>query len=180
HEMAALRSQIAQAEHSLALQTKELETNRDLVKSGYIAPIRLEQLQGGGREAGVLDYTSKIGERRSELARAAQRAVEIDLKMKSIQNDYVKAASDQLKATAARLSEIEQELRKSEDAAGRQIVVAPASGEIIDLKFTSPGAVIRPGEPIAEIVPGDDNLVIEAHIRPEEISHVFIDQLARI
>jgi len=174
-ESDALRGQIAQAEHSLALQTKELDTNRDLVKSGYIAPIRIVQL-----EASVLDYTSKIEERRSELARAAQRGVELDLKMKSIQNDYVKAASDQLKATAARLSEIEQELRKSEDAASRQVVVAPASGEIIDLKFTSPGAVIRPGEPIAEIVPGDDNLVIEAHIRPEEISHVFIDQPARI
>ena len=175
HEIAALRGQIAQAENSLALQTTELETNRELVKSGYIAPIRIVQL-----EAGVLDYTSKIEERRSELARAAQRQVEIDLKMKSIQNEYVKGASDQLKATAARLAEIEQELRKSEDAAGRQVVVAPASGEIIDLKFTSPGAVIRAGEPIAEIVPGDDNLVIEAHIRPEEISHVFIDQPARI
>jgi HlyD family secretion protein len=174
-ESDAVRGQIAQAENSLALQTKELETNRELVKSGYIAPIRIVQL-----EAGVLDYTSKIEERRSELARAGQRAVEIDLKMKSIQNEYVKGASDQLKATAARLAEIEQELRKSEDAAGRQIVVAPATGEIIDLKFTSPGAVIRAGEPIAEIVPGDDNLVIEAHIRPEEISHVFIDQIARI
>jgi HlyD family secretion protein len=40
--------------------------------------------------------------------------------------------------------------------------------------------VIRPGDPIAEIVPGDDNLVIEAHLRPEEISHVYIDQPARI
>jgi HlyD family secretion protein len=175
HEMTALRSQIVQAESSLALQTRELETNRDLVKSGYLAPIRIVQL-----EAGVLDYTSKIEERRSELARAGQRLGDTDLKMKAVQNDYVKVASDQLKATASRLAEIEQELRKSVDAAGRQVVVAPASGEIIDLKFTSPGAVIRPGEPIAEIVPGEDNLVIEAHIRPEEINHVFIDQPARI
>jgi HlyD family secretion protein len=174
-EMAALRAQIAQAESSLALQTRELDTNRELVKQGYLAPIRIVQL-----EANVLDYTAKVEERRSELARAAQRLVETDLKMKAVQNDYVKAASDQLKATAARMTEIEQELRKSVDAAGRQVVVAPATGEVIDLKVTSPGAVIRPGDPIAEIVPGDDNLVIEARIRPEEISHVFIDQPARI
>ena len=175
HELTALRGQIAQAESSLALQTKELDTNRELVKQGYLAPIRIVQL-----EAGVLDYAGKLEERRSELARAGQRLVDLDLKMKAVQNDYVKTASDQLKGTAARLTEIEQELRKSVDAAGRQIVVAPANGEIIDLKFTSPGAVIHPGEPIAEIVPGDDNLVIEAHIRPEEINHVFIDQPARI
>jgi len=175
HEVSALRGQIAQAESSLALQNRELDTNRELVKSGYLAPMRIVQL-----EAVVLDYAGKLEERRSELARASQRLVETDLKMKSVQNDYVKVASDQVKGTAARLTEIEQELRKSVDAAGRQVVVAAASGEIIDLKFTSPGAVIRPGEPIAEIVPGEDNLVIEAHIRPEEISHVYIDQPARI
>ena len=96
---------------------------------------------------------AKLEERRSELARAGQRLVDSDLKIQSIQNDYVQTASDQLKAAAARVGEIEQELRKSEDAAARQVVVAPAGGEVIDLKFTSPGAVVRPGDPIAEIVP---------------------------
>ena len=109
-----------------------------------------------------------------------QRLVDIDLRIQSIQNDYVQAASDQLKATAARLGEIEQEQRKSEDAAARQVVTAPASGEVIDLKFTSPGAVIGPGEPIAEIVPSDVKLMIEARIRPEDISNVHLDQRARV
>ncbi|HET6719025.1 MAG TPA: HlyD family efflux transporter periplasmic adaptor subunit, partial [Rhodocyclaceae bacterium] len=113
-------------------------------------------------------------------ARAEQRLVDSDLKIKSLQNQYVQQASDQLKATAARLAEIEQELRKSQDAAARQVVTAPAAGEVIDLKFTSPGAVVRPGEPIAEIVPSDAGLMIEARIRPEEVNHVQLDQAARI
>ncbi len=174
-EMAALRAQIAQAQSSLALQTKDLEANRGLLDKGFISPTRLGQI-----EATVVDYASKLEERRSELARAAQRLVDSDLKMKSLQNQYMQAASDQLKVTAARLAEIEQEQRKSEDAAARQVVAAPASGEVIDLKFTSPGAVVRPGEPIAEIVPSDAKLMIEAQIRPEEINHVYLDQRARI
>ena len=174
-EMAALRSQIAQAESSLALQRKDLEANRGLLKDGFISPARLALI-----EAVVLDYASKLEERRSELARAAQRLVDSDLKIKSLQNQYVQAASDQLKVTAARLGEIEQEQRKSEDAAARQVVAAPASGEVIDLRFTSPGAVVRPGEPIAEIVPGDARLMIEAQVRPEDINHVQHGQNARI
>jgi HlyD family secretion protein len=174
-ELGALRSQIAQAETALALQGKDLEANRGLLKEGYISRTRLVQI-----EAGVVDYASKLEERRSELARAAQRLVDVELKMKSIQNEYVQAASDQLKATAARLTEVEQELRKSEDAAGRQVVVAPAEGEVIDLKFTSPGAVVRAGEPIAEIVPADARLLVEAHIRPEDVAYVRLDQRARI
>ena len=102
------------------------------------------------------------------------------MKIQTIRNDYVKSASDQLKATAQRLSEIEQEQRKSEDAAQRQVVSAPASGEVIDLKFSSPGAVVRPGDSIAEIVPSDARLMLEAHIRPEEINHVYLKQKARI
>ena len=60
------------------------------------------------------------------------------------------------------------------------MVTAPAAGEVIDLKFTSPGAVVRPGEPIADIVPADANLVLEAHIRPEDINNVRLEQRARV
>ena len=174
-EIVALRAQISQAQSSLALQRKDLEANRGLLKGGFISITRVGQI-----ESVVMDYASKIEERRSELARAEQRLVETDLKIKSIQNEYMKTASDQLKATAAQLNEIEQERRKSDDAAVRQVVRAPASGEVMDLKFTSPGAVVRAGEPIAEIVPKDAKLMIEAQIRPEEINNVQRDQRARI
>ncbi|MOA07128.1 Type I secretion system membrane fusion protein PrsE [compost metagenome] len=127
-----------------------------------------------------MEYAAKLEERRMELARAGQRLVEIDMKIQSIRNDYVKSASDQLKVATQRLSEIEQEQRKSEDAAQRQVVSAPASGEVIDLKFTSPGAVVGPGDAIADIVPSDTQLLIEAHIRPEDISNVRLNQNARI
>jgi HlyD family secretion protein len=174
-EMSALRAQIAQAENALALHARDLEANRGLLEKGFISPIRVGQI-----EASVVDYAAKLEERRSELARAAQRRVDADLKIRSIQNEYVQAASDQLKVTAARLAEIEQEQRKSEDAAARQVVAAPAAGEVIDLRITSPGAVVRPGEPIAEIVPTDARLVVEAHIRPEDVNHVSRGQRARV
>jgi len=174
-EMLALEGQITQAQNSLTLQKQVLEANRGLLKDGFVSATRIVQL-----EATVMDYAAKLNEQRSELARAEQRRIDTDLKIQSLQNQYAQAASDQLKVTAARLGEIEQEQRKSEDAAARQVVTAPAGGEVIDLKFTSPGAVVRPGESIAEIVPSDANLMIEAHIRPEEINHVYRDQKARI
>lgn len=174
-ELLALQAQIAQAERALALQRRDLDANHGLASSGFISQTRLTQI-----EAGVADYASKLEERRSELARASQRLVETDLKIRSMQNQYMQAASDQLKETSARLAEIEQEQRKSEDAASRQVVTAPASGEIIALRVTSPGAVVGPGEPIAEIVPSEATLMVEAHIRPEEINHVQAGQRARI
>ena len=174
-EIAAVKAQIEQSQRSLELQRKDLEANRGLVQQGFISASKISQL-----EATVMDYSAKLEERRTELARAGQRLAEIDLKIQSTRNDYVKAASDQLKATTQRLSEIEQEQRKSDDAATRQVVVAPAAGEIIDLKFTSPGAVVRPGDPIADIVPSDTQLMVEARIRPEDIANVHRGQGARV
>jgi HlyD family secretion protein len=174
-EMAAVRAQIAQAQQSLDLQRSDLEANRGLIQQGFVSSSRISQL-----EAVVMDYAAKLEERRTELARADQRLAEIDLKIQSARNDYVKAASDQLKVTAQRLSEIEQEQRKSADAATRQVVTAPASGEIIDLRFTSPGAVIKPGDPIADIVPSNTQLMVEARIRPEDIANVHLGQAARV
>ena len=175
HEVAAVQAQIEQALKSLELQRSDLEANRGLIQQGFVAPTRISQL-----EATVMDYGAKLEERRTELARAQQRLVEIDLKIQSSRNDYVKNASDQLKATAQRLGEIEQERRKSDDAARRQVVVAPSDGEIIDLKFTSPGAVVGPGDAIADIVPRDTQLVVEARIRPEDIANVHLGQYARV
>jgi epimerase transport system membrane fusion protein len=175
NEAVALRAQIANIERSLALQRQDLELNRGLQRDAFISAAKLSQL-----EAAVADYASKADERRSELARAAGRITDIDLRIRSLQNAYVQTASDEVKVSLARLTDIDQEVRKTDDAASRQVVVAPASGEIIDLKFTSPGAVVRPGDSIAEIVPSDARLMLEAHIRPEEINHVHLQQKARI
>lgn len=174
-EIGALEAQGTKAEESLTLQRRDLESNRDLVREGFVSVARVNQM-----EASIADYGSKLEERRSELARGQGRLIDSDIKSNSIVNEYLRSASDQLKTTVARVTEIEQELRKSDDATTRQVVLAPAAGEIIDLKFTSPGAVVRPGEAIAEIVPSNTTLMIEAQIRPEEVNNVSVGQSARI
>jgi HlyD family secretion protein len=174
-EIDALESQIRQAEKALALQRTDLEANRGLVKGGFISPARLAQI-----ESQVVDYASKLEERRSELARAHQRRLDGDIRIASLHNDYVQQASDQLKAATARLADVEQELRKSDDAAARQVVTAAASGEVIDLRFTSPGAVVPAGDTIAEILPEEAQLMVEARIRPEDIAQVRAGQAARV
>ena len=174
-EVQALRAQIERAGESLRLQQEELRSNRNLLKDGYISATRITQI-----EAQVADYGVKLEERRGELARAEQRVVDTELRIKGLENDYRQQASDQLKVTTARLAEVQQEQRKTGDAATRQVIVAPTSGEVIDLRVTAPGAVIGPRETVAEIVPSSQRLVLEARLRPEDIDRVQRDQAAEI
>jgi HlyD family type I secretion membrane fusion protein len=166
-EGATLRAQLERAGESLRLQKVDLETQRNLLKDGFISASRISQI-----EATVADYGVKIEEKRSEAVRAEQRMVDGALRIKALESDYRQQASDQLKITAVRLAEIQQELRKGSDASARQVIVAPAAGEVMNLRFTSPGSVVSPREPIADIVPTDPRLVIEAHIRPEDVNRV--------
>ncbi|MDP3796619.1 MAG: HlyD family type I secretion periplasmic adaptor subunit [Polaromonas sp.] len=174
-EATALRAQITQAGESLKHQRAELEINRRLLSDGFISATRISQL-----EATVADYGAKLEEKRSDLARAEQRLVDADLRIKSLEGDYRQQASDQLKVSAARLAEIQQEQRKTVDASGRQVIVAPVAGDVINLKFTTPGSVVSPREPIADIVPSNPRLVVEAHIRTEDVSRVQQGQAAEI
>jgi epimerase transport system membrane fusion protein len=174
-EREALRAQITQAQESLRHQKAELETNRGLQKDGYISATRISQL-----EATVADYGVKLEERRGELARAEQRLIDNGLRIRSLESEYRQQASDQLKVTASRLSEIQQEQRKTSDASQRQVIAAPAAGEVMNLRFTSPGAVVSPREPIADIVPADARLMVEARIRTEDVSRIVQGQAAEI
>ncbi len=174
-EIAALRAQIEQAQAAWGHQKSELARNRELVQEGFISGTRISQL-----EAGVADYGVKLEERRSELARAEQRLVDTELRMKSLENEYRQQASDQLKVAQVRLAEIAQELRKVTDAAQRQMIVAPVAGEVMNLRHATPGSVVAPREPVAEIVPADPRLLVEAQIRPEDVRRVYPGQVARI
>ena len=174
-EATALRAQIHQATESLKHQASELETNRRLLSDGFISATRISQL-----EATVADYGVKLEEKRAELARAEQRLVDADLRIKLLQGDYRQQASDQLKVSAAKLAELQQEQRKTVDASSRQVIVAPVAGDVINLKFTTPGSMVSPREPIADIVPSNPRLVVEAHIRTEDVSRVQQGQPADI
>lgn len=174
-EIVALGAQIQQAQASLRHQRADLERNRHLLKDGFIADTRILQL-----EATVADYGIKLEERRSELARAEQRMVDTDLRIRSLENEYRQQASDQLTVASLRLSEIQQEMRKANDASQRQVIVAPVAGEVMNLRFSGVGSVVSPREPIADIVPENPRLVVEAQIRPEDVSRVRQGQPAQV
>jgi epimerase transport system membrane fusion protein len=174
-ESTALRAQIALATESLKQQAAELDTNRRLQGDGFISATRVSQL-----EATVADYGVKLEEKRAELARTGQRLLDADLRIKSLEGDYRQQASDQLKVSAAKLAELQQEQRKTVDASSRQVIVAPVDGDVINLKFTTPGSMVSPREPIADIVPSNPRLVVEAHIRTEDVSRVQQGQPADI
>lgn len=65
-----------------------------------------------------------------------------------------------------------QELRMAQDQLNRTVIVAPMRGVVNNLAVTTIGGVVRPGEEIFQIIPLDDELFVEAHVKPEDIANV--------
>jgi HlyD family type I secretion membrane fusion protein len=174
-ETAALRSQIAAESRGLALQREELAANRRLHKDGYVGEMRVNSI-----DRATADYEARVGERQAELAKARQKAAELTLRAKTLENQFRQAAADELKESTNKLFELEERLRPSRDAAERQRIVAPIDGEVVDLKVTSAGGVIGPRDPLLDIVPADGRLVVEGRIRIEDIDHLRMGAAADV
>ena len=174
-EMVLLDSQFARASEAMTAQRSEFDSNAKLVSEGFVAGTRLLQLQSS-----VADYAAKLEERRGDRVRAQQRLVDLDIRIRGLENEYRQQASDQLKMALPRVQEIEQELRKATDASVRQVIKAPVDGEVMGLKVTHAGTVVAPREPLAEVVPVNPTLLVEARIRTEDINRVQNGQHADV
>jgi HlyD family type I secretion membrane fusion protein len=174
-QAAALNSQIASVEAAGKLAGEELQLNEKLVKDGYVPRARLLPLQRADA-----DYRSRLEETRGELALSRQRAAELGSRMAEARNRYQQAATDELKQSSARLREIDERLRPSRDQVERLSIRSPVDGVVMGLRVSAPGEVLAAGAPIADVVPSNELLVVEARIRPQDINHVHADSAAEV
>ena len=82
--------------------------------------------------------------------------------------------------TLAEIASLSQGLKAAEDQLGRTILTAPLRGVVNKLSITTIGGVVRPGEEILQIVPLDQEMFIEARVKPENIATVRVGQKATI
>ncbi|MFL6816637.1 MAG: HlyD family type I secretion periplasmic adaptor subunit [Bradyrhizobium sp.] len=174
-QVAALSTQIAATENSAGFATEELEINDKLVREGFISRARMLQLQ---RSAS--DYTAKVAEYSSELALARQRAGELEARIAQARNQYQQQAADEFKEASTKARELGERLRPSQDQVERQIVRSPVDGEIMSMHVSAVGEVLGPRQPILDVVPEKEKLVVEARIHPQDINHVHKDAPAEV
>jgi HlyD family type I secretion membrane fusion protein len=80
--------------------------------------------------------------------------------------------ADELEDLRAQEADLADRIRAACDVRDRRQVVSPQEGVVTDLRLVTPGGVIGSGQPLMDIVPVDDELIIEVHIRPDDIDVV--------
>ena len=86
----------------------------------------------------------------------------------------------QLREVQNELFDLSERFRAAEDVLRRTAIVAIQDGTIVGLQVHTPGGVIAPGEPLMDIVPSGERLVIEARVDPNDIDVVEAGLPARV
>jgi epimerase transport system membrane fusion protein len=67
-----------------------------------------------------------------------------------------------------------------EDTVKRITIVAPEAGRVLALAVHSPGEVVRPGAHLLDIVPVQQNLIVEARLSPQDVDQLRVGQMAEV
>ncbi len=174
-EIAGLAAQIVSQDRQLSLIGHEIGNVEDMVDRGLERLPRLLSLQR--QEA---EISGDRAQNHAAIARARQAIGEAELEVLDLDARREDEVTDELSKVRAELAEVEEELRASEDVLARTILVAPIAGTVVDLRFHTDGGVVGPGEPILDIVPAEEDLVIEARVAPIDIDNVAPGQTAQV
>ncbi|WP_136247865.1 HlyD family type I secretion periplasmic adaptor subunit [Halomonas borealis] len=107
-----------------------------------------------------------------EVLKLQQSVASLAGKLAEMRNTYVQDAYAELSTKQAELSTLEQTLLQRRDQLERTEIVSPVHGRVNDIMVTTTGGVIQPGEPILEITPLEDQLLIETRIKPKDVAFV--------
>ncbi|RBW63443.1 HlyD family type I secretion periplasmic adaptor subunit [Ruegeria sp. A3M17] len=160
------RSEILQEE----FDTKQTLFEKGLVRKGDLNTIRRVQAEAEGQQARLTAETAEIN----------QMILKYEEQISRTRSAYREAALDELGVIAADLESVREKSRQARSILDRAVVRAPVTGTVVRLHYHTAGGVIETGEPIAEILPSDAPLIIEAQIPRTEIDSVVTGQQATV
>jgi len=174
-DISGRKAQMEAKAHQLKFVRDELKSMHALLEKGLTGKQRVLELE---REAARLE--GDRGEHRSEMAAAETAIAEKELEIYQVQKGYIERVISDLKQVQAEIFDYRQRLNAAQHTYGHTEVRSPVDGIVVGSGVHTVGGVIGPGDTLLEIVPDNDDLIVEARLDPKDIDHVRPDLPAGI
>lgn len=148
----ALSESLQALDSSLSAVTRELTITEPMVRQGVMSEVELLRLK------------------RQQAELMGQRAER--------QNRYLTDANNELVRISSELLQTKESATAREDAFLRTTIRSPMKGVVKNVQITTVGGVVQAGQPILEIVPTEDEMLIEAYVKPSEVAFLKVGQPA--
>ena len=164
-EIEGLQIQKLSSEKQLNYNNEELKSAQQLFKEGSIQKAKLLNLKSHNAQ-----LVGQIGSLNSTISKASQQLIDLETQKMAIQNDKYQKIEDDLKQLSVAISSEQEKLVQIRNMLDHTLIKAPQNGVVNNLKFHRAGEIIRQAEPIMEIVPNDDYLIVEAKLMTKDIN----------
>ncbi|MDF0695352.1 HlyD family type I secretion periplasmic adaptor subunit [Rhizobium sp. MC63] len=166
-EIVGLDAQKAALAGRAAISSQELDQVTALSAKGLEKKSRLLNLQ---REK--LDLDGQQGEVAAQISRAYQVISGAQADLAKLESDRLSEIAQGMRDSESRIMQLRERLRAIDDQLSRTDIRAPEDGTIMNLRVHTAGGVIGAGEPLVDLLPRSDRLVVSVHVRPDDINLV--------
>ena len=174
-EIAGLQSKQQTLSRSLDLAKQERDMTAPLVANGAASKLELVKL-----ERGLTDLQGQIDDVKISIPQAEAARNEAQKRIQEKTATFHSDAQAELNKHTAELAALSQQIFAQHDRVTRTEVRSPVRGTIKDVKVTTIGEVIKPGEDLVEIVPLEDTLLVKAKVRPADVAFLHPGQPAMV
>ena len=150
----ALEDEVSSLISALTLKEEELSSNQRLVDSGDIG--------------------------RNKILSINREIVDLKGKITNTKNKFYQNAQEEMTNTEDELSIRKEMLKEKRVTLDRSEIISQMDAVVKEIIITTRGAKVRPGDVILELVPLGQELIIEAKLKPTDISFIKIGQKARV
>lgn len=132
-------------------------------------------------ELDITENLAKIGaSSRVEVLRLNRQRSELELKASEARSEYMVHAREDLAKANAEAQMLSAVIRGRSDSLSRLTLRSPVRGIVKDIKVTTIGGVVPPNGQLMQIVPLDEQLLIETRISPRDIAFIHPEQQAKV
>jgi len=174
-QIEGLQAVVAARQESRAFYAEELDELEELLEERLTDRSRAREL-----EQRLVETRGSIAELRSDIRRLEVELAETELQIAQRLSERQTEIVGRLNEVEEQFHDLDEQRRALELRASRTVVRSPAHGVVVNMDVHTEGAVIGAGSRIAEVVPIEDELVVEARVRPEDIDRVAVEQLADV
>jgi HlyD family type I secretion membrane fusion protein len=169
NEINGLKSQEKAVTQRIAMLSEESQSLDQLYKDGIISRSRYLELKKQKAE-----LEGNKGQYEANISKVSQAISETELEIANIKTEKLNEILKELQEVQTKIADLEERTSASSDVLTRTLITAPVSGIINNLKYHTKGGVISPGAEILEIIPQDEELIVEVRVNPQDIDVVTI------
>lgn len=174
-EIGGLEGQIVAERAQLGLIDQEIGMLAELIDKGLARKPRLLELQRAQAE-----IQGRLASNRAAIARARQSIGETRLEILQLETRRRDEAANRLSEARTEIADLAERMIGTRDVLNRTTVFAPVDGTVFDLRIKTTGGVLRAGDPILDLVPDGDELLVDARVSLTDIDVVRVGMEAEV